>query len=177
MSLRNRKKRSIPMLNSTSTADISFMLLIFFLMTSSMEQETGLQHRLPPTDEQKKEQSFQDVSADKVLTVAITSDDAILIEGEKLSDKAMEERLQRFIKDIGPDHIIEIKASPEGNYDAYFHLQNILSRVYNGLREDYAHSTFHKGMAECTIEQRQQIREKFPQRLSEEFSHVATQQK
>lgn len=173
MSLRNRKKRSIPMLNSTSTADISFMLLIFFLMTSSMEQETGLQHRLPPSDDQKKEESFQDVNADKVLTVTITPEDALLIDGKALKDRDMEEHLRTFITTIGPEHIIEIKAATDANYNSYFHLQNILSRVYNSLREEYAQKTFHKTMAECTSEQRQQVREKYPQRLSEDFCQLS----
>lgn len=43
-----RKKRGVPGINSSSTADIAFMLLIFFLITTSMDTDRGLARRLPP---------------------------------------------------------------------------------------------------------------------------------
>ena len=43
-----RKKRKVPGLNASSTADISFILLIFFLVTTSMDTDSGLARRLPP---------------------------------------------------------------------------------------------------------------------------------
>ena len=41
----------MPQLNTTSTADISFMLLIFFLVTSSMDTDKGLTSQLPPPED------------------------------------------------------------------------------------------------------------------------------
>ena len=41
-------KKEVPELNSSSTADISFLLLIFFLLTTSMDTDQGLARRLPP---------------------------------------------------------------------------------------------------------------------------------
>ena len=41
-----RKKRAVPGINSSSTADIAFMLLIFFLITTSMDTDRGLARRL-----------------------------------------------------------------------------------------------------------------------------------
>ena len=46
-----RKKRKVPGLNASSTADISFILLIFFLVTTSMDTDSGLARRLPPQPE------------------------------------------------------------------------------------------------------------------------------
>ena len=48
-----RKKRGVPGINSSSTADIAFMLLIFFLITTSMDTDRGLARRLPPPPENK----------------------------------------------------------------------------------------------------------------------------
>ena len=45
------KHRDVPELNTTSTADISFMLLVFFLVTSSMDTDMGLGRKLAPMDE------------------------------------------------------------------------------------------------------------------------------
>ena len=42
-----KKKRKVPGLNASSTADISFILLIFFLITTSMDTDMGLARRLP----------------------------------------------------------------------------------------------------------------------------------
>ena len=50
------KHRDVPELNTTSTADISFMLLVFFLVTSSMDSDKGLGRKLAPIDEQQQEQ-------------------------------------------------------------------------------------------------------------------------
>ena len=51
-----RRRKKVPGLNTTSTADISFMLLIFFLVTSSMDTDKGLPRQLPPPQqEQQKE--------------------------------------------------------------------------------------------------------------------------
>ena len=48
------KHRDVPELNTTSTADISFMLLVFFLVTSSMDTDKGLGRKLAPLDEQQQ---------------------------------------------------------------------------------------------------------------------------
>ena len=53
-----RKKRKVPGLNASSTADISFILLIFFLVTTSMDTDSGLARRLPPPPE--KDQKIED---------------------------------------------------------------------------------------------------------------------
>ena len=50
-----RQKHRVPALNTTSTADISFMLLIFFLVASSMDVDKGLSRQLPPADNQQKD--------------------------------------------------------------------------------------------------------------------------
>ena len=63
-----RKHREVPGLNTTSTADISFMLLVFFLVTSSMDTDHGLARKMAPIDEHKQEQ--QDVNRSNVLQIS-----------------------------------------------------------------------------------------------------------
>ena len=50
-----RRKHIVPELNTTSTADISFMLLTFFLVTTSMDVDRGLVRQLPPLDNDKEQ--------------------------------------------------------------------------------------------------------------------------
>ena len=51
----HRGQREIPELNTTSTADISFMLLVFFLVTSSMDSDKGLRRQLPPPPQEEQQ--------------------------------------------------------------------------------------------------------------------------
>ena len=51
-----KRKRKVPGINGSSSADIAFMLLLFFLLTTSMDTDQGLPRQLPPPPEQKKEQ-------------------------------------------------------------------------------------------------------------------------
>ena len=62
-----RKNHNVPGLNTTSTADISFMLLIFFLVTTSMDVDKGLSRQLPPPEPPKKEQMESQVQKDKLM--------------------------------------------------------------------------------------------------------------
>ena len=68
-----RHRHSVPLLNTTSTADISFMLLIFFLVTTSMDVDKGLRHQLPPAERQRQEESTAVNKAD-MLALTIEAD-------------------------------------------------------------------------------------------------------
>ena len=67
------KKRKVPGINASSTADISFILLIFFLVTTSMETDSGLKRRLPPPPEDNQEDAEIDIKYRNVLKVKINA--------------------------------------------------------------------------------------------------------
>ena len=75
-----RRQREIPELNTTSTADISFMLLVFFLVTSSMDTDHGLGRQLAPMDDQRQEQ--HDVNRSNVLQISIDDNDQLTCEAD-----------------------------------------------------------------------------------------------
>ena len=64
-----RRKREVPGLNTTSTADISFMLLIFFLVTTNMDVDKGLIRQLPPDRKNDNQESF--VSKGTILDLSL----------------------------------------------------------------------------------------------------------
>ena len=70
-----KKKRSVPGINSSSTADIAFMLLIFYLITTSMDTDRGLARRLPPPPENKEQKDDIIVKERAVLQVRLNKDD------------------------------------------------------------------------------------------------------
>ena len=71
-----RKQHETPGLNTTSTADISFMLLIFFLVTTSMDVDKGLLRQLPLPEPQKKEQQQSVVDKANLMALRLTAGDA-----------------------------------------------------------------------------------------------------
>ena len=134
---RQRTKRRVPQLNTTATADISFMLLIFFLVTTSMDSDKGLRRKLPPKDIQQEVKAV-DVDRNNVLTIAITPDNNITINDSIVTDKQLDKRITEFIRSRGDKHILELQASQKASYDTYFHLQNILAHIYRvNLKHKY----------------------------------------
>jgi len=79
-----RAKRKVPGLNTSSTADISFMLLILFLVTTSMEVDEGLERTLPPIEKQQKEtQSMVDERL--VLRFQILDNNKLLLNNKPIA--------------------------------------------------------------------------------------------
>ena len=73
-----KKKRKVPGLNGSSLADISFILLIFFLITTSMDTDTGLVRRLPnPPDPNQQEEDVK-VKGRNVLVVSVNMNNEIM---------------------------------------------------------------------------------------------------
>ena len=86
---RKRYRQQIPELNTTSTADISFMLLIFFLVTSSMDTEKGLLRQMAPPPQQ--EEQLTDINKDNVLQVELDAQNQLTCNGKVMTPKALAE--------------------------------------------------------------------------------------
>ena len=162
-----RKRREVPGLNTTSTADISFMLLVFFLVTTSMDADKGMNRQLPPKQDEKQE--MMDVDRSKVMSLAL-SEEGLLTIDEKIADiDKIRRQLKEFIVGTGPSHIIELKTDRKCDYDTYFHLQNEIVRSYREIRDAAAKQQFGKPYSKCSAEQREQIADKYPQRVQEVY--------
>ena len=90
-----RRHREVPGLNTTSTADISFMLLVFFLVTSSMDSDKGLGRKLPPVDEQQQEQ--QDINRSNVLQVRLDSHDSLFCDDRPVTLAELQQQVESFV--------------------------------------------------------------------------------
>ena len=73
-----KKKRKVPGLNGSSLADISFILLIFFLITTSMDTDTGLVRRLPPPPDPNQLEEDVKVKGRNVLVVSVNMNNQIM---------------------------------------------------------------------------------------------------
>ena len=184
-----KRKRKVPGINASSTADIAFMLLIFFLITTSMDTDRGLARRLPPPPENEKQKDDIIVKERNVLQIRLNKDDQLMIGGEWSDIKQLREKAKEFIANPKDDpnmpekhaktlpffgnvmitekHVISVQNDVGTSYDAYFQVQNELVAAYNELRDELAKAQFGKPLAECTEEQKKAIREYYPQKISE----------
>ena len=186
-----RKKRSMPGINSSSTADIAFMLLIFFLTTTSMDTDKGLARRLPPPpDPNVKTNDDLKVKERNVLQVRINKDNQLMVGSEYLEVSQLRAKAKEFIANPNDDanmpekhvvnipllggdvmvtknHVISVTNDVGTGYQAYIDVQNELVAAYNELRNEKAKEAFGKDYAECSEDEQKAIRDFFPQKISE----------
>ena len=98
-----RHKHEVPGLNTTSTADISFMLLIFFLVTTNMDIDKGLPRQLPPYNKEENQESF--VSKGTTLDLTLTSRSQLLVDGKPSPVEGLEGKIEAFVNRVGKRHL------------------------------------------------------------------------
>ncbi len=81
-----RSKRKVPGLNASSMADVSFLLLTFFLLVSSMDTDSGLARRLPPPPPPNQEQVTMDVQRRNLLIVLVNSKNETFVQNQTGSE-------------------------------------------------------------------------------------------
>ena len=186
-----RKKRSMPGINATSTADIAFMLLIFFLTTTSMNTDKGLARRLPPPpDPNVKKNDDLKVKERNVLQVRINKDNQLMVGSEYMEVSQLRAKAKEFIANpnddanlpekhvvnipllggdcmVAKNHVISVTNDVGTTYQAYIDVQNELVAAYNELRNEKAKEAFGKEYAECNEDEHKAIREFHPQKISE----------
>ena len=129
---RHRRRSEIPSLNTSSTADISFMLLIFFLMTSSMDAGKGLKRQLPPPPQEQEQ--VADILDSDIMTIVLDADGRMKVDGNELSLQQLQQEVRQFAA-VNPRHrVVAIKTDPQAKYDAYFQLQNVIVAAYRPLK-------------------------------------------
>lgn len=163
---RTKKKRPNFSLNTTSTADISFMLLIFFLVTSSMDVDKGLVRQLPPPDNPQATVPIQMEEAN-ILQVSLLDDGSYAIAGNAATATEVEQQAAQFITKRGENHIISIAVSPQADYGDYFTLQESLLKAYDKVRNNVSQKKYRRRFSRLTDQQRDDIRRIVPQRMIE----------
>lgn len=169
-----RKQRETPGLNTTSTADISFMLLIFFLVTTSMDVDKGLLRQLPSPEPQKKEQQTV-VDKANLMALRLTAGDTLLVNGKPMQVSQLKEETIRFVHRLGKKHLISIESDRDADYSLYFQMQNQLMEAYSQLRNETAQKKYHRDYALLNNDQKEQVRNICPQRITESYANAMTQ--
>lgn len=160
----------MPGLNTTSTADISFILLVFFLMVTSMDPDKGLPRQLPKMDEQKVEK-ITEIDKRNVLRIQLKADGKAYFNESDVADDDPQNRIADFIVSCPQPkkHILSLEISNEASYDDYFSLQNKMILAYRQVREDYAQKRYHSGFLNLNNDQQREIKKLYPQRIAEKY--------
>lgn len=163
-----KRNHRVPGLNTTSTADISFMLLIFFLVTTSMDADKGITRELPPIDK-KSENTPTNISNDKVLKLRIDNEGRLYCNDHPMKVEALKDSVERVVARGGKKHVIQLRTERDASYDAYFHVQNEIVAAYNNIRNQKAVQTYGEPFEALSRPQQETIVNAVPQRISETY--------
>ena len=174
-----RKRRALQEINAGSMADIAFLLLIFFLVTTTMDVDTGIARKLPSMP--KEEQPPPDIHKKNIFQVRVGAGDFMMFEndlGERVrgSVEELREAAKKFIDNNGvnPKHsdnpedaIISLVNDRATSYKMYIRVQNELTGAYNDLRNEAAIKKFGKRYIDLNKVDKKIIKKMYPQKISE----------
>ena len=164
-----RRRNVVSGINATSVSDISFMLLTFFLVITSMDADKGLMQQLPPQDTDKNLKETV-VSKDNLLAFVVTKENLLFMNGKQTGFSGLRDAVENFVMSRGEQHVISVEVAPEANYNTYFLLQNEIAAAYNKIRNRIAVSKYGQRFSRCTKQQKEDIRIMCPQRITEIYS-------
>ena len=180
--------KKTPEINSSSTADIAFLLLCYFLMTTTMDQDLGLQRRLPPMPDKNQKVEDQKVNRRNIIVVKINSADRLLAGTEPMHVSQLKDKIKEFLdnpqnnpnlpekeeidiegfgKAMVSKGVISLQNDRGTSYEAYIAVQNELVKAVNELRDAWAMNNFGKPYLSLDEEKQGIVRKAVPQNISE----------
>lgn len=181
--------RKIPEIPAASLADIAFMLLIFFLVTTTMDVDSGLERRLPPMPPPDQEDDdTPPIKERNVFVVLVNANNQLLVEGEISRVEDLREKAKEFmanpyneehlpekeVKDVDffgevevTKGVISLRNDVGTQYGTYIAVQNELVGAINDLREELSKQKFGKSYEKLDRDQQGAIRDIYPSRISE----------
>ena len=181
-------KKKTPAINSSSTADIAFLLLCYFLMTTTMGSQLGLSRRLPPIPDKNQQTEDQKINRRNIIVVRINSSDKILAGSEPIDVSMLKDKIKEFLTNPNNDPslpekemkeiegfgqcpvskgVISLQNDRGTSYAAYLAVQNELVKAVNELRDEFSRANFGKTYSRLTEEQQGYVKKAVPQNISE----------
>lgn len=156
-------KRSAPEVNAGSMADIAFLLLIFFLVTTTIETDSGITRKLPPIDDSQEEPPI--LKERNIFVVLVNADGNLLVEDEQMEFEDLRQAAIDFLDNGGgkgdeacdycqgpkdPESsdnpvkaVISLQNDRKTQYGRYIAVQNELVAAYNELRDREANRLYN----------------------------------
>lgn len=143
------------------------MLLIFFLVTTSMGADKAIKRQLPPIS--PTEQQATAVSPGDVLHLEVRPRGVMTVDGKDVEARQLRQIVRNFIQERGASHLLQLCSDREAAYDTYYFVQNEIQMAYRQLRDERARQEYGRGYEQLSDAQRQTIDKAVPQRLAEDY--------
>jgi Biopolymer transport protein ExbD/TolR. len=180
--------RKTPEVNSSSVADIAFLLLIFFLVSTTMDVDTGIYKKLPPIPEEDQVDTDQKVKKRNVLAILVNRNNELLVNGELLDISQLREKTKEFI--LNPNNsedlpekqvktipyfgdvmvskgLVSLQNDRGTSYETYIKVQDELAIAARELKDEKAMSKWGKAYSELDDEQQDAVKKYVPMAISE----------
>ena len=184
--------RKTPEVRADSQADIAFLLLIFFLVATTMNSDKGLSRVLPPLPPEDVKVEDIKVKERNVLLVFVNAAGQIMAGNESMDIRGLKDKAKEFILNPMDDEnlpekkdteidlpdgskwtypvsegVISLQTTRDTNYEVYIMVQNELSRAFNEVREQVAMQKFGHAFGDLNEDQRSAVTKAVPQKISE----------
>jgi biopolymer transport protein ExbD len=183
--------RKMPEIPAASLADIAFLLLIFFLVTTTMDVDSGLERRLPQwVNPEDIDENTPPIKERNVFVVLVDRNNRLMVEGELCRVDDLKEKAKAFLTNpmnlsnlpekevrsfdmvgdlevISKSAVISLRNDVGTTYGTYIVVQNELVAAVNELRESLSSDKFNKKYADLTEEQKKVVQDVYPQKISE----------
>lgn len=185
-------KRRIKEVNASSMADIAFLLLIFFLVATTMGVDKGIARILPPLPEAGEQTENIIVRERNLLQVYVNAYDRILAGRQQVDISELKDIVKEFVLNESDDErlperrpteivlpdggvwtypvsegIVSLTNDRETSYEMYVKVQNELTRAFNEIRDEVALERFHRRFDELPAEWKAAVARAVPMRVSE----------
>jgi biopolymer transport protein ExbD len=181
-------KKKTPAINSSSTADIAFLLLCYFLMTTTMGSQTGLSRLLPPMPDPNQKIENQQVNQRNIIIVRVNAANNVLAGSEPIAVSQLKDKIKDFLSNPYDDPSMPAKTPTEiegyGTYNVsqgvislqndrgtsyyqYIAVQNEIVKAIDELRDEFAMNNYGRPYIRLTEEQQDIVKKAIPQRISE----------
>ena len=185
-------KRKTPDINASSQADIAFLLLVFFLVATTMNTDKGITRVLPPIPPEDVKVEDQKQKERNVLLVFVNGAGQLMVADEMIDIRQLKDRAKEFVLNVNDDEsmpekedeeiempdgskwtypvskgVISLQTTRDTGYETYIMVQNELTRVFNEIREDVSMQKFGKSFGELAEDERKVITTAVPQKISE----------
>lgn len=161
-------------INAGSMADIAFLLLIFFLVTTTIASDRGILHRLPPWSDE--EPPIVDINQRNTLVILVNAQDQLLVRDEPTRIEELRRVAIEFIDNRGrnprmsdspDDAVISLQNDRGTSYNMYIQVQNELKAAYTELRNDFSMRTYGRKYDDLPENLRRVVRQEYPMKISE----------
>ena len=171
--------------NTGSMADIAFLLLIFFLVTTTISTDKGILRKLPPACPDGQE-CLTDIHERNILKIFINHEEEIMAEDSLVPIEDLKDIIKGFIDNNGDKSctycngsaekdssdnpkkaVVSLQHASELRYETFIKVQDEITKAYYELREDYANKIYNKTPSELTKEEMKAVKTAYPFILSE----------